>query len=258
MTYRLSLECAITSRSRNQDSFSQTVEYSQAVPTLVGVWAALHGRLRRWARRRRTGETASSSRPSATLRSTTCACALPSRHCVSTRRWEPSRRWYTVGTGGLFSRRREHGRADCGNDARIHAGLQHALSAAGESLAAVGRRVHYAYDAGTGVGDGGEVDCSTAIDPTVWTTSGDNRVLLWNVKTGDCLSSVTVCEECAEPEEVVLNAVPVRVGVGCRWHVGSERRVGYGAGEQAVQGVQARHLVLPASSLHYGGVALWG
>ena len=72
------------------------------------------------------------------------------------------------------------------------------------------------------MGDGGELDCSTAIDPTVWTTSGDNRVLLWNVKTGDCLSSMTVCEECLESEEVVLNAVPVRVGVGCRWHVGSE------------------------------------
>ena len=159
---------------------------------------------------------------------------------------------------GLFPCRREHGRAGCGNDARIHAGLQHALSPAGESLAAVGRRVHHAHDAGTGVGDGGGVDCSTAIDPTVWTTSGDNRVLLWNVKTGDCLSSVTVCEESEEPEEVVLNAVPVRVGVRGGWHAGSERRAGNGIGEQAVQGVQARNRVLPASSVHYGRVALWG
>lgn len=212
----------MTSRSRDQDSFSQTVEYSQAVPTLVGVCVALHGRLRRWVRSRRTGETASSSRLSATLRSTTCACARPCRRCVSTRRWEPSRRWCTVRTVALVSCRREHGRADCGNDARIHARLQHALSSDGESLATVGRRVHYAHDVGSGVGDGGELDCSTAIDPTVWTTSGNNRVLLWNVKTGDCLSSVTVCEECQESEEVVLNAVPVRVGVGCRWHVGSE------------------------------------
>lgn len=212
----------MTSRSRDQDSFSQTVEYSQAVPTLVGVCVALHGRSRRWVRSRRTGETASSSRLSATLRSTTCACARPCRRCVSTRRWEPSRRWCTVRTVALVSCRREHGRADCGNDARIHVRLQHALSSDGESLATVGRRVHYAHDVGSGVGDGGELDCSTAIDPTVWTTSGDNRVLLWNVKTGDCLSSVTVCEECQESEEVVLNAVPVRVGVGCRWHVGSE------------------------------------
>lgn len=67
----------MTSRSRDQDSFSQTVEYSQAVPTLVGVCVALHGRSRRWVRSRRTGETASSSRLSATLRSTTCACARP-------------------------------------------------------------------------------------------------------------------------------------------------------------------------------------
>lgn len=54
---------------------------------------------------------------------------------------------------------------------------------------------------------------STHVDPTVWTASGDNRVHLWDVKTGECMSSLTVCEGSAPIDEVVLNAVPVRVGI---------------------------------------------
>ena len=50
----------------------------------------------------------------------------------------------------------------------------------------------------------------THVNPTVWTTSGDNRIHLWDVKTGECMSSLTVCEGNAPVDEVVLNAVPVR------------------------------------------------
>ena len=63
--------------------------------------------------------------------------------------------------------------------------------------------------------------CSTHVNPTVWATSGDNRIHLWDVKTGECMSSLTVCEGNAPVDEVVLNAVPVRVGIG-----GTDKRVG--------------------------------
>ena len=41
------------------------------------------------------------------------------------------------------------------------------------------------------------------------------------MKTGECMSSLTVCEGNAPVDEVVLNAVPVRVGIG-----GTDKRVG--------------------------------
>lgn len=64
---------------------------------------------------------------------------------------------------------------------------------------------------------------STHVNPTVWTTSGDNRVHLWDVKTGECMSSLNVCEGDSPVDEVVLNAVPVRVGVeGTVEHVGNQ------------------------------------
>ena len=91
--------------------------------------------------------------------------------------------------------------------ARIDPSVQHALSATRESLAAVRSGVHHAHSPWPAVESGLRVDSRLESIPTLWTASGNNRVYLWNLESGECCRSLQVGEQSA----VELNHVSLKV-----------------------------------------------
>lgn len=55
-------------------------------------------------------------------------------------------------------------------------------------------------------------------NPTVWTTSGNNRALLWNIQSGEREGSVSVKNDLKEKDDVCLRSVAIRVG-WLIWHL---------------------------------------
>lgn len=45
----------------------------------------------------------------------------------------------------------------------------------------------------------------------MWTTSGNNRAILWNIQSGERCCSVNVNSEIPSDVDVELNCVPIRV-----------------------------------------------
>ena len=118
-------------------------------------------------------------------------------------------------------RQRDFGGVDV---ARIDPSVQHALPAAGESLAAVGPRVHHAHAARPAVGAARGVECRLESIPTLWTASGNNRVYLWNLESGECCRALQVGEQ----EAVQLNHVPLKVGIAEASHAQSLAESAFG------------------------------